>query len=105
MSTDLSGSRAISAMQSPSRMASSGNSFFIAGRGRKRPLVSIAGRVMIMSGGPRLLDGLDESGGTRGQDDSLDDAKSRNENKRNPLMYGTQDIESCRIWRTQSLVV
>src|SRR4029453_2703455 len=105
MSTDFSGSRAISAMQSPSRMVSIGNSFVVAKRGRERPRVPIAGRVMIMSGSPRLLDTLDEAGWTHGQDWVGHAVFLVQENKRNPLKSRPQHIESRQIRRTLSLVV
>src|SRR4249919_353271 len=105
MSTDFSGSRAISAMQSPSKMVSIGNSFLVSKRGRERPRVSIAGRVMIMSGSPRLVDTLDESGWTHGQDCIGHFRFLVEENKRNPLKSRPQHIESRRIRGTLSLVV
>src|SRR6185369_1936703 len=106
MSTDLSGSFAISAMQSALGVVLSGSSF-LSGlvRGRERPTSSVTGRVMIMSGDPRMLDSRDESGGTRGQGDRPAYANRVDENKRNPLRSLPQHIESKRIHGTQSLVV
>src|SRR5687768_6102549 len=106
MSTDLSGSFAISAMQSPSRMVSSGSVLALGlVRGRERPRLSVTGRIMFMSGSPRFLDDLDESWWSPGQGGASQATKRDNENKRNPLNRRTQDVESQRIRRTQPLVV
>src|SRR5688500_141679 len=106
MSTDLSGSFVISAMQSPSRIVSSGSIFALGlVRGRERPRLSVTGRIMFMSGSPRFLDNLDESWWTRGQAEAGCHATHANENKRNPLKRRTQDVEFRPVCRTQPLVV
>src|SRR5689334_17855543 len=106
MSTDLSGSRAISAMQSPSRIVFRGSSFAFLGlvRGRERPRLSVTGTIMFMAWCP-LCSSLDESGRTRGQGGVNDPRFCADENKRNPAGVETQDIESEANVGTQSLVV